>query len=70
MKFTNANNLDRKFGGSPTIASLSVRKTRVMIRKAFEASHYRPTYAEANVGHPFSSSNSFKLAMTGNGEDD
>jgi len=45
MKFREAGKVDRKSGGSPTIA-LCPRL------KAIEKNHLRPTYAGANMGHP------------------
>jgi hypothetical protein len=45
MKILEARKLDRKSGGSPSIAL----RPRL---KAVEEDRLRPTYAGANVGHP------------------
>jgi hypothetical protein len=50
MRCANATKLHRKSGGSPP------QLLRNRTAKAIETYHFRPTYAEANVGHPSSSS--------------
>jgi hypothetical protein len=46
MNFREASKLDRKPGESPTIALPP-------LLKAIEKRRIRPTYAGANVGHPY-----------------
>ena len=60
MNFLNANKLDRKSGGSPTIAlnCLSSYIHSVLLShptKSNRKMHFRPRYALANLGHPSSS---------------
>jgi hypothetical protein len=56
MKFANANKLDRKSGGSPTIASNSFAAPCAESNGKQSSS---PRYAGANLGHPSSVSQAF-----------
>ena len=54
MKLLNATNLDRKSGiRGPKKMGEAQRSLYARKLKAFEKNHIRPTYAGANVGHPY-----------------